>query len=184
MDFAAIKLLILDVDGVLTDGRVTPTPTATPTATPTCAPTATGGGEVGKRFHVRDGCAVKLWQQAGGRVAILSGRTSVDVTNRAAELGIEIVRMGESQKMAAFEQICREASCAENEIAYIGDDLPDLGPMTRCALAIAVGDAAGEVKRIALYVTSRRGGDGAVAEAVEWILRKQGRWSRERLSKV
>jgi len=174
MDFAAIKLLILDVDGVLTDGRVTPTAT----------PTATGGGDVGKRFHVRDGCAVKLWRKTGGRVAILSGRTSVEVTNRAAELGIEIVRMGESQKMAAFEKICREASCAESEVAYIGDDLPDLGPMTRCAVAIAVGDAAADVKRVARYVTSRRGGDGAVAEAVEWILRKQRRWSRERLSKV
>jgi len=178
MDFAEIKLLILDVDGVLTDGRVTPayTPTEPDTATPVC--------DEGKRFHVRDGCVLKLWHQAGGRTAILSGRTSVDVTNRAAELGIEIVRMGKPRKISAYEEVCTHASCQDAEVAYVGDDLPDLGPMMRCALPIAVRDAASPVKRVARYVTSRRGGAGAVAEAVEWVLRKQRRWPGPRLFKI
>jgi len=184
MDFTAIKLLILDVDGVLTDGKISATPTPTTTPTTADSPTATGGGSDGKRFHVRDGFAIKVWRECGGRVAILSGRASADVADRAAELGIEFVRMGQAKKMPAYEEICREASCADSEVAYIGDDMPDLGPMARCALGIAVGDAVSSVKRVAKYVTSRRGGDGAVAEAIEWILRKQGRWPLEQASSV
>ncbi len=176
MDFSSIKLLILDVDGVLTDGRIS--------ARAGVGDSATLSGSDGKRFHVRDGLAIKVWRECGGRVAILSGRTSLDVTRRAAELGIDFVRMGEAEKIPAFEAICREASCAEHEVAYIGDDLPDVGPMKRCGLGIAVGDAAGCVKRVAGYVTRRGGGGGAVNEAIEWILRKQGRGFGERTSKV
>ena len=161
MDLDALKLLILDVDGVLTDGRVAPT----------------ADDEGGKRFHVHDGCAIKLWKRYGGRVAILSGREGRDVARRAAELGIDWVKLGVADKLAGYEAILASADCVDDAVAYIGDDLPDLGPMSRCGWAVAVADAVPAVKRAAAYVTRRGGGCGAVAEAIELILRKQKRWS-------
>jgi len=160
-----IRLLILDVDGVLTRGDVTPGPS----------------GDQGKAFNVRDGVALKLWQRAGGVVAFLSGRHCEDVTRRAEELGISIVRQGIADKAEALRSVLEEAGVGAQQAAYAGDDLPDIPVMSRCAIAIAVGDASPEVKRAAHFVTRRRGGEGAVAEAVEWLLRKQGRWDRERL---
>jgi 3-deoxy-D-manno-octulosonate 8-phosphate phosphatase (KDO 8-P phosphatase) len=160
IDWTSISLLVLDVDGVLTDGRLT-----------------SSHGMESKAFHVQDGCAIKVWQQAGGQVAILSGRESPDALRRAGELGIKLVRLGQSDKRSGYEALVRSAESADARVAYVGDDLPDLGPMKRCTLPIAVANAVGEVKRAARYVTRRRGGDGAVAEVVEWILRKQRRWS-------
>ena len=168
MDFASIKLLILDVDGVLTDGRVV----------------RTSHGEGDKRFHVQDGCAIKLWERCGGKVAIISGRGGESVNLRAAELGIEWVHTEITDKPLAYEKVLATAGCDDTAAAYVGDDLPDLAVMRRVGLSVAVADAAFAVKQIADYVTRRCGGCGAVAEVVELLLRKQGRWSRTLLTQL
>ena len=167
-NFNSIKLLILDVDGVLTDGRLT----------------TTVDGEAGKTFHVHDGCAIKLWLRSGHKAAILSGRESVEVARRAEELGIEWVWMGIKDKLEAYEEILAAAECSDSEVAYFGDDLPDLPPMSRCAFPVAVANAVPTVKRAAQYVSRRNGGGGAVAELIELLLRLQGLWSRELVSEV
>ena len=151
---------MLDVDGVLTDGRITLGP----------------DGDAGKGFCVQDGCAIKLWQKVGGKVAILSGRKSPEIARRASELGIEQVHMGVTDKLAAYETIIAAGSIDTEYVAYLGDDLPDLGPMRRCGFAVAVANAVPTVKRAAAYVTRRAGGFGAVAETVELLLRQQGKW--------
>ena len=156
-----VKLLILDVDGVLTDGRISPL----------------GDEESVRGFHVHDGCAIKLWKSSGGKVAILSAREGHDVARRAAELRIDWVKVGVADKLAGYEAILASADCVDAAVAYVGDDLPDLGPMSRCAWPVAVADAVPAVKRAAQYVTRRAGGCGAVAEVIELILRKQNRWS-------
>jgi len=161
MNAASIELLILDVDGVLTDGRLI----------------MASEGEPAKPFHAQDGCAIKLWQRCGKRVAILSGRPSAAVTRRAAELGIEHVRTGAVDKLSAYTEIVSLLGCTDAVAAYVGDDLPDVGPMRRCGLPIAVANAVPAVKQVSQYVTRRRGGEGAVAEVVELLLRKQKRWS-------
>ncbi len=156
-----LSLLILDVDGVLTDGRFL----------------FATEGEPLKSFCVRDGHALKLWRRAGGKVALLSGRSDTSLNRRAAELGIERVYTGVTDKLPVFENLLQACDFGEGDAVYIGDDLPDLPVMRRCGLAIAVADAAPDVKRVAHLVTRRRGGEGAVAEAVEWILRRQGQWT-------
>lgn len=164
MDMTAIQLLVLDVDGVLTDGRVS----------------MVSEGESAKTFYVQDGLAIKMWQASGGNVAILSGRSDGGVERRAAELGIDCVHLGVEDKLAAFETILTSAGYESAASGYMGDDHPDLGPMRRCGFPIAVSNAVPQVKRAAAYVTRRSGGAGAVAEAVEFILRRQGRWPRPR----
>jgi len=161
MDTSPIELLILDVDGVLTDGSVT----------------MTAAGESAQTVHVHDGCAIKLWQRCGGKAAILSGRQNEHVKERARDLGIEWILTGVEDKRARFDEILTWAGCDASAVGYIGDDLPDLGPMARCGFPIAVANAVPTVKRAALYVTRRRGGHGAVAEAVELLLRKKKQWS-------
>lgn len=158
-----IKLLVLDVDGVLTDGGIL----------------VGRDGEETKRFAVQDGCAIKLWQQARGTVAILSGRGGPAVEKRAAELGIEIVALCVGDKSAGFEKLLSDTGFSEAATAYVGDDLPDLAPMRRAGWPVAVANAVPEVKRAAAYVTRRSGGSGAVAEIVELLLRQQGRWTAQ-----
>jgi 3-deoxy-D-manno-octulosonate 8-phosphate phosphatase (KDO 8-P phosphatase) len=155
-----IKLLILDVDGVLTDGRL---------------PYDLEGGER-KTFFVQDGGAVRLWLSFGGTAAVISGRKSPVVEARCKELEIERVVQGVSEKMSAYETIRDEAMVTDDAIAYVGDDLLDIAPMQRCGYPIAVANALPAVKRVARHVTRRRGGEGAVAEAVERILRHNGTW--------
>ncbi|UCC30281.1 MAG: HAD hydrolase family protein [Phycisphaerales bacterium] len=162
MDKTFIKLLILDVDGVLTDGRITAAPS----------------GEWTKAFYVQDGCALKLWQRSGGKVALLSGRTEEAVDRRAAELGIEWVHSGVTDKLRAYRAVLASAGCCDAAVSYMGDDLPDLAPMRCCGFPVAVANAAPAVKRAAHYVTRCRGGGGAIAEVVELLLRKQERWSQ------
>ena len=159
MEPTVVKLLILDVDGVLTDGRISPR----------------ADEESARRFHVHDGCAIKLWKRSGGKVAILSAREGRDVMSRAAELGIDWVKLGVADKLAGYEAILTSANCKDTDVAYVGDDLPDLGPMSRCGWPVAVADATPEVKRASQYVTRRDGGCGAVAEVIELILRQQKR---------
>jgi 3-deoxy-D-manno-octulosonate 8-phosphate phosphatase (KDO 8-P phosphatase) len=161
-----VKLLILDVDGVLTDGRIVMGPS----------------GESTKAFHVQDGCAIKLWQASGGEVAIISGRSGEATRLRAKELGIKRVHMNAELKASVFETVLADSGADETEVAYIGDDLPDLELMSRCGFPVAVSNAAPAVKRVAMYVTRRPGGGGAVGEVVELLLRKQQRWSRALLN--
>ncbi len=156
----AIRLLILDVDGVLTTGQL---------------PYGPAGNEV-KAFYVQDGGAIRLWYAAGGTVALISGRRCSAVVARANDLGIESVTQGVADKLPAYELICRDQAVSEQETGFVGDDLLDLGPMRRCGYPIAVANAVPLVKRAARYVTQRPGGEGAVAEAVERLLRHNGTW--------
>jgi YrbI family 3-deoxy-D-manno-octulosonate 8-phosphate phosphatase len=158
----AITLLISDVDGVLTDGRLE---------------FDDHGGEH-KQYHIRDGLGIKLWQQAGHRFGIVTGRNSPTVARRAAELGVSIVRQGAEDKLAAVNELMEELNIAANEIAYIGDDLPDLPAIRLVGLGIAVSDASADVRDAALWVTKAGGGYGAVRELIETILKVQGRWGK------
>ena len=156
----AIDLLLLDVDGVLTDGGVIYADT---------------GAEL-KRFHVRDGSGLKLWHTAGKRSAIVSGRRSVAVERRAAELGIGPVLQGRDDKLAAFVQLLAATGARPEQVCAIGDDLPDVPVLRRCGLAVAVADACPELRAVAHYATAAPGGRGAVREAIEWLLKASGRW--------
>ncbi len=162
MKTATTELLILDVDGVLTDG---------------CVNVAVDG-ELTAAFCVQDGLAIQLWQRSGGKVAILSGRPGQAVVRRAERLGIEWVRTGVDDKVAGYDELLTLAGLDDGAVAYLGDDLPDLGPLRRCGFPMAVANALPEVKRASAYVTRRRGGEGAVAEVVELLLRRQRKWSR------
>ncbi len=157
---AAIRLLVLDVDGVLTDGRITYT---------------ADGVEI-KSFHVRDGSGIVFWQRMGGKSVIISGRTSKAVDVRAAELGITMVVQGSSDKRAALDRVLEATGLQAAEACAVGDDLPDLPVLRSCGLAAAVADACPEVRAAAHYVTQMRGGRGVVREIVELLLRAQGRW--------
>ncbi len=158
---ATIKLLILDVDGVMTDGRL---------------PYDADGCEI-KTFYVQDGGGIHLWQSAGGEVAVISGRQSPAALTRCKELGIRQVVQGVADKLPAYEAIRREASINDDAVGFIGDDLLDVPPMRRCGYPIAVENAVPAVKRVAHYVTQRRGGEGAIAEAIERLMRHNGTWS-------
>jgi 3-deoxy-D-manno-octulosonate 8-phosphate phosphatase (KDO 8-P phosphatase) len=157
---AAIELLLLDVDGVLTDGSVI---------------YADDGSEL-KRFHVRDGSGLKLWRLAGKRAAIVSGRKSAAVERRAAELGISPVIQGRDDKLAAFAEVLAATGLRAEQVCAVGDDLPDVPVLRRCGLSVAVADACAEARAAASCVTAAPGGRGAVREAVEWLLELQGRW--------
>jgi 3-deoxy-D-manno-octulosonate 8-phosphate phosphatase (KDO 8-P phosphatase) len=158
----AIEWLLLDVDGVLTEGSII---------------YGTGAVEL-KHFHVRDGAGLKLWRQCGKRAAIVSGRTSAVVEVRAAELGLAPVLQGRWHKGPALERLLAEEGLRPEQVAYLGDDLPDLAILGRCGLAAAVADATPALFRVAHYVTRAPGGRGAVRELIELILRCQGRWQR------
>ncbi len=155
-----IKLLILDVDGVLTDGGIF---------------YDDEGGET-KRFDVKDGHGIKLAMRAGIDVAIVSARESSAVRYRAKNLGIELVYQGIRDKVRALEEIMEKKSLKPDEIAYVGDDLVDLPVIKRAGFSAAVNDAATDVKDRADYVTGRPGGRGAVREVVEVLLKSQDKW--------
>jgi len=163
---AAIELLVVDVDGVLTAGGI-----------------IYGGAELEhKQFHVRDGSGLKRWHQAGKRSAFLTGRRSPVVDRRADELGISFVVQGATEKLPAYQSLLARASVATESVCYIGDDLPDVPPLRVCGLAVAVADACAEVRAGAHYITRAPGGRGAVRETIELILRCQGQWDREPLA--
>lgn len=155
-----IELILSDVDGVLTDGSVV---------------FNNQGVEI-KQFHIRDGSGIKLWQRAGCRFGVITGRSSHIVEIRCAELGIEIVRQGMEEKLGIARDIIAELGLRAEQVCYIGDDLPDLPVLRHVGLAIAVADACPEVRQAAHYVTTAPGGRGAVREAIEWILKSQRRW--------
>ena len=155
-----IKLLLMDCDGVLTDGRLW----------------LTDEGDEQKSFNTHDGLGLSLLHRAGLKSGIITGRSSRAVARRAQELGVEFVCQGNPDKIAAFEQLLREAGVDENEVAFVGDDLPDIPIMNRAELAVAVADAVAETRSVAHYVTRAKGGRGAVREVIEIILKSQGRW--------
>lgn len=158
---APIRLLILDVDGVLTTGEL---------------PYLDAGSEL-KAFHVQDGSALKLWRTMGGQVAIITGRDTPAVARRAKDLEIETVLQGVKNKLSAYEGVRQKLGFEDAEIAMVGDDWLDLAPMRRCGMPIAVANALPLVKRAAQYITRRPGGHGAIAEVVERLLRRNGKWS-------
>ena len=157
----AIELILLDVDGVLTDGSVV----------------YLDDGRELKRFHVRDGSGLKLWHTAGKRSAIVSGRSSTAVERRAAELGISPVLQGRDDKLKAFADVLTATGLSAEQVCAIGDDLPDVPVLRRCGLAVAVTDACHEARDAAHYVTAVPGGRGAVRDMIEWLLKLQGRWA-------
>ncbi len=157
---ARVALLLLDVDGVLTDGGIV---------------YDDGGREI-KRFHVRDGHGIKMLQRAGVEVGIITGRTSGVTVVRAKELGISLVRQGATDKVAAWRDILALRGIAPEASAYVGDDIVDLPLLKSVGFAAAPADAEPYVLESADFVSSRAGGHGAVREVVEFILRSGGRW--------
>ncbi len=153
-----LKLLILDVDGVLTDGRLF----------------FDHQGNEYKCFHARDGHGVKLWRQSGVEVAVISGRKSASVALRMKQLGIELVYQGHENKLAALAEILDKLNIKAEQAAHVGDDLLDLPVMTRVGLAIAVNDANFAVKQHADCCTETNGGLGAVREVCDFIMQAQG----------
>src|SRR5215213_471671 len=157
---ARVKLLLMDCDGVLTDGRIW---------------LLEEGGDQ-KSFHTRDGLGIELLHRAGLRSGIISGRISSAVERRARGLGMAFVWQGCEDKQKAFADTLLEAGLTAAEVAFVGDDLNDIPLMLRSGLGVAVADAALEAREHAHYVTKARGGCGAVREVVELLLKSQGRW--------
>lgn len=157
---AKVELLLVDCDGVLTDGGVT---------------WANDAIEA-KTFHIRDGLGLKLWQRAGYRAGIVTGRSSRVVALRAEELGLAIVRQGVGDKQEAVEAILNETGLSWEQTAFVGDDLPDLACIMRCGVGVAVADACAAVRAAARLVTRLPGGAGAVREVVERLLEARGQW--------
>jgi 3-deoxy-D-manno-octulosonate 8-phosphate phosphatase (KDO 8-P phosphatase) len=158
---ARIKLLLMDCDGVLTDGRIW----------------LFANGEEQKGFHTRDGLGIDLWHRAGLTSGIISGRESSAVERRARALGMTYVWLGRSDKEQVFEDTLSKARVTNEEVAYIGDDLNDIPLMLLSGLGVAVADAAIETREHAHYITKATGGSGAVREVIELILKAQDRWS-------
>ena len=155
-----IQLLVLDVDGVLTDGGLY----------------VDDDGKPSKKFNVKDGLGIKLAQRLGIQVAILTGKTSQVVEHRAKELDIEFVIQGSKDKGADINALCEKTGVPIRFTAMVGDDLPDLPAFAVVGYKIAVGDAVDETKAAADFVTTRPGGRGAVREAIEHLLKAQGKW--------
>lgn len=155
-----IRLLILDVDGVLTDGSII----------------LDNDGNEFKSFHVRDGHGIKMLIRAGVKVAIITGRHSKVVERRAKELGITEVYQRCHIKSVAYDHLLEKFSVSDHEVAYVGDDIVDISLLKRVGLSVAVGDATEEAKAVALFVTQNRGGRGAVREVCDLLLKATGKW--------
>jgi YrbI family 3-deoxy-D-manno-octulosonate 8-phosphate phosphatase len=158
--FSDIELILSDVDGVLSDGGII----------------FNNQGIEMKKFHIRDGLGIKLWQRAGYQFGILTARTSQIVKLRAAELGINIVRQGIEDKLPAAIQIIEQLKLQPSQVCYIGDDLTDIAVIRHVGLGAAVSNAVEEVRQVADYLTTSAGGMGAVRELIEMLLKEKGRW--------
>lgn len=156
----AIRCLALDVDGVLTKGDIT----------------YTSSGEEIKTFHAKDGLGLALAHRMGLQTAIITGRISPIIERRAKELQISHVQMGSHNKSAGLEELLKVLKIEAHEVAYIGDDLNDLGIMSKVGLAITPQDGVAEVKQVAHYICRANGGQGSVREAIEYILKQEGLW--------
>lgn len=161
---SAVRVVILDVDGVLTDNSV--------------YMGRTGGGETVelKRFHIMDGLAIKMLQWAGLRVVLVSGRESAATDLRAGELGVEVRQVDAGYKIPAVTELLEETGVGWDALAMVADDLADLPVMARAGLPVAVSNAVAEVRAEAVWVTDRPGGEGAVREFAEALLRARGQW--------
>jgi 3-deoxy-D-manno-octulosonate 8-phosphate phosphatase (KDO 8-P phosphatase) len=157
---APIKMILSDVDGVMTDGTIV----------------LDNLGVETKSFHVRDGMAIKLWQRAGFHFGLLTARNSQIVKIRAAELKIPIVRQGFSDKWPAAKEIFSEVGVLVDEVCYIGDDLPDVPVLMNVGLSATVADAANEALDASTWVTQKPGGKGAVRELIERLMKAKGCW--------
>ena len=167
-----IKLLLMDVDGTITDG-----------GSCVIGPLTDAGGEGPKPrvsemkvFNAQDGCGLSLAHAMGIQTGFITGRKSPAVARRAEELHVTYVYLGQATKMQAFDECMQKAGVTEDEIAYLGDDLPDIPVARRAGLAVCVADGASELKAVSHYVTQRSGGHGTAREVVELILKAQGRW--------
>jgi 3-deoxy-D-manno-octulosonate 8-phosphate phosphatase (KDO 8-P phosphatase) len=160
IDLSKITLLALDVDGVLTDGTLV----------------INADGSETKFFNTLDGHGIKMWQRAGLKVALISGRASPPTERRAEQLKIEYVFQNCHYKLPVVEQLLDQIGLLPENMAFIGDDLTDMPVMRYVGFAVAVANAVDEVKECADYVTTRPGGSGAVREVIEYILKNSGRW--------
>src|SRR5439155_4153016 len=159
-----IKIILFDVDGVMTDGNIF------------LLPNVSGGPPVeAKGFHAHDGVGISLARVGGIKVGIITRRSSETVAIRGRDLKLDYVEQGSMDKLATLQQILKKEGFSEKEACFVGDDIVDLPVMRRCGLAIAVPNARIEVKKEAHYITKRAGGEGAARDAVEYILRAQGR---------
>jgi len=156
-----VRLLLCDVDGVLTDGSVW-----------------MGGGVESKRFNIRDGLGLKILQREGIKVGWVSRRPSVATAQRARDLKIDFLSESDSGKIEAVESILRQTGLNWRDVCFVGDDIVDVAVLKRSGVAVAVADGVAEARAAADYVTRADGGRGAVREVVEMILRAQGLWSR------
>lgn len=161
---AQIKLILMDVDGTMTDGGVT------------LLSQPDGHALEIKTFDAHDGQGLTLAHTAGIRTGCITGRESASLKRRAQEMGMDFVYMKIAVKIPAWEEILRKAELPDSAVAFIGDDLPDIPLLRRAGLAVAVGDAVPEVKKIAHYTTKALAGHGAVREAIELILKSKGIW--------
>lgn len=160
IDLAKITLLALDVDGVLTDGTLA----------------INGDGSETKFFNSLDGHGIKMWQRAGLKVALISGRASPPTERRAEQLKIEYVFQDCHAKLPVIEQLADQLGISRENMVFVGDDLTDMPVMRYVGFSVAVANAVDEVKKCADYVTTRPGGGGAVREVIEYILKSSGRW--------
>jgi 3-deoxy-D-manno-octulosonate 8-phosphate phosphatase (KDO 8-P phosphatase) len=157
---ARIKLFLMDCDGVLTDARIW----------------VLESGEDQKAFNTKDGLGLEILHRSGIKSGVISGRVSSALTRRAQKLGMSYVRQGCEDKKQAFAEIVADAGLTNADVAFAGDDLNDVPLMLQSGLAIAVADAVTETREHAHYITQARGGHGAVREAIELILKAQGKW--------
>jgi 3-deoxy-D-manno-octulosonate 8-phosphate phosphatase (KDO 8-P phosphatase) len=161
---AQITLILMDVDGTMTDGSVTLLSQPDGTAL-----------EI-KTFDAHDGQGLTLAQTAGLRTGCITGRESAALLRRAKEMKMEFIYMKQPVKMPAYEEILQKAGVADSAVAYVGDDLPDIPILRRAGLAVAVGDAVPEVKKASHYTTQARAGHGAIREVIELVLKSKGIW--------
>jgi len=159
-NLADIQILVLDVDGVLTDGSLV----------------INGDGSESKTFNTLDGHGIRMWRRAGYKVALLSGRTSKPTEIRAQQLDVDFCIQESHFKLPAIEKLINDLNISAKNVAYIGDDLPDLPVIRFVGFAVAVADAVDDVKEYADYITKKHGGKGAVREVIEYILKNTGKW--------
>ncbi len=162
LNLEPIRLLLSDVDGVLTTGAIT----------------FDNHGLESKTFHVRDGMAIKLWQKAGKSFGVITARSSKIVDTRMSELGVAVVCQGSTDKVASAEEVLKKLNLSFENVGYVGDDLTDLALLKRCGFSATVADGVPEVKQAVDYVTEATGGFGAIRELVELILKRQEKWDQ------
>jgi 3-deoxy-D-manno-octulosonate 8-phosphate phosphatase (KDO 8-P phosphatase) len=155
-----IELILSDVDGVMTDGGIQ----------------LLDDGTQFVKFHIRDGMGVRLWREAGKRFGIVTGRKLDSIRKRAEDLWLDIIRLGIDDKLPAVDELAAEFNITREQVCYIGDDLLDLKTIQSVGLGVAVADAVEDVRKAAKYTTSVPGGQAAVREVIELILKNTGRW--------